>query len=254
MSVLILEPTRELARQVRGEIEKLAPSVRVATVYGGVGYGEQQSALLRGVDICVGTPGRLMDLLDRGACTTRGTRILVLDEADEMLARGFKKDIDTVLQDINKRRKAQTLLFSATLPQWVRDISAEFQRDAIVVDKVTGEDNATPPAIDHVAMAAPRMMVDRIRLIGELARSVEGRAILFVNRKADADLICDFRDELGVRARPLHGDLSQAARDSLMDDFRRGKLKMLVSAHRQAHTRGREGQAVARRRSSMRVR
>ena len=82
------------------------------------GTGSSSPALLRGVDICVGTPGRLMDLLDRGACTTRGTRILVLDEADEMLARGFKKDIDTVLQDINKRRKAQTLLFSATLPQW----------------------------------------------------------------------------------------------------------------------------------------
>ena len=234
MSVIVLEPTRELARQVTGEIEKLSRDVALATVYGGVGYGDQQAALRAGVDICVGTPGRLMDLLERGACTTRATQILVLDEADEMLARGFKKEVDALLSLLNKGRKAQVLLFSATLPEWVRSVSEEFQRDAVVVDKVTGEENVTPNRIDHFAMAAPRLMEERLRLVGRLAKEAgDGRVILFCNRKADADLICshEFERELGLRARALHGDLSQNARDYLMADFKRGRFKMLVSQH-----------------------
>ena len=233
MSVIVLEPTRELARQVAGEIQKLSRDVKLAVVYGGVGYGEQVASLRDGVDICVGTPGRLMDLLDRGSCSTRTTQMLVLDEADEMLKRGFKKEIDTLLSEVNKRKKAQVLLFSATLPDWVRQVSEEFQKDAVVVDKVSGEDNVTPTRIDHLAMPSPRGIDERMQLIGQLVKEAAGRVIVFVNRKADADLLCsrEFYQALGQRAGPLHGDLSQAQRDALIYDFKSGKLRIMVNTH-----------------------
>ena len=256
MSVLILEPTRELARQVTDEIRKLSPSTRTATVYGGAAYGPQTDALRGGVDVCVGTPGRLLDLIERGQCSPRGTRVLVLDEADEMLKRGFKREMDEVLASVSKGgAKAQVLLFSATLPPWVREVSDAFQRDALVVDKVTGEENVTPLLIDHSAVAAPRLLSDRLRLIGEMARGVEGRVILFCNRKADADLVCDaqYRADLGVRARAIHGDLSQSARDRIIADFKGGRIKMLVGSIG-THTQGGGGGGVAARmRGFMRV-
>jgi superfamily II DNA/RNA helicase len=233
MSVLIIEPTRELARQVEGEIKKLSRDVRVVTVYGGVGYGDQQDKLRAGVDICVGTPGRLLDLLERGACTTRRTVVVVLDEADEMLQRGFKREIDQILGMVNKGKKAQMLLFSATLPDWVRQVSSTFQKDSVIVDKVTGEDNATPQLIDHIALPCPRMLIDRVKLIGQLARSVEGRVILFVSTKLDAEFFTSRESamDMGVKCQPLHGDCSQARRDAVTAEFKQGRIKLLVSDH-----------------------
>jgi superfamily II DNA/RNA helicase len=116
VSVLVVEPTRELARQVVGEIEKLSSDVKVLAVYGGAAFSPQSEALMRGVDICVGTPGRLMDHLDRGSCSLRKTLVVVLDEADEMLRRGFKEDIDVILSFANKKQKAQMLLFRSAQP------------------------------------------------------------------------------------------------------------------------------------------
>ena len=243
ISVLVMEPTRELANQVTQEIEKLSPDTRVCAVYGGVGYGLQTEKLLRGVDVCVGTPGRLMDLLDKGACTLREVRVVVLDEADEMLRRGFKEDMENIMGYANRQRKVQMLLFSATLPDWIQQVSRQFQSQPLLIDQVSGEDNSTPLQMEHVALPAPRLLVERLKLIGELARSVRGRVILFVNSKVDADVICssDFEDELGVDARALHGDVPQAKRDKLMQAFKAGQFKMLVSSthtHTETHTQG----------------
>lgn len=237
ISVLVMEPTRELANQVTQEIEKLSPDTRVCAVYGGVGYGPQTDKLLRGVDVCVGTPGRLMDLLDKGACTLREVRVVVMDEADEMLRRGFKEDMEKIMAYANKgQRKAQMLLFSATLPDWIQQVSRTFQQQPLLIDQVTGDDNTTPLQMEHHALPAPRLLVERLKLIGELARGVRGRVILFVNSKVDADVICssDFEDELGVDARALHGDVPQARRDRLMQSFKAGHFKMLVRPR--AHT------------------
>ena len=238
ISVLVMEPTRELANQVTQEIEKLSSDTRVCAVYGGVGYGQQTDKLLRGVDVCVGTPGRLMDLLDKGACTLRETRVVVLDEADEMLRRGFKEDMEKIMGYASRQRKVQMLLFSATLPDWIQQVSRQFQSQPLLIDQVSGEDNSTPLQMEHVALPAPRLLVERLKLIGELARSVRGRVILFVNSKVDADVICssDFEDELGVDARALHGDVPQARRDRLMHSFKAGHFKMLVSLHKHPHT------------------
>ena len=233
ISVLVMEPTRELANQVTQEIEKLSPDARVCAVYGGVGYGPQTEKLLRGVDVCVGTPGRLMDLLEKGACSLREVRCVVLDEADEMLRRGFKEDMEKIMGYANRQRKVQMLLFSATLPEWIQQVSSQFQSQPLLIDQVSGEDNSTPLQMEHVALPAPRLLVERLKLIGELARSVRGRVILFVNSKVDADVICsrDFDDELGVDARALHGDVAQTKRDKLMSAFKAGHFKMLVSSH-----------------------
>ena len=230
ISILVMEPTRELANQVTQEIEKLSPETRVCAVYGGVGYGPQTDKLLRGVDVCVGTPGRLMDLLDKGACSLREVRAVVLDEADEMLRRGFKEDMENIMGYANRQRKAQMLLFSATLPDWIQQVSQQFQSEPVLIDQVSGEENTTPLLMDHIAISSPRLLVDRLKLIGELARGVRGRVILFVNSKVDADTICshDFADELGVDARALHGDVPQARRDRLMQGFKAGHYKMLV--------------------------
>ena len=230
ISVLIMEPTRELANQVCQEIHKLNPFLNVVSVYGGVGYGQQQAGLAKGADIVVGTPGRLMDLLEKGYCTLKETSTVVLDEADEMLRRGFREDIETIMGYITKPER-QTLLFSATLPPFIRNITQNYQRDAVIVDKIEGEDNTTPSTISHEAITAPRLLVDRMRLIGALANSVSGRVICFVNAKRDADTIVDYeyKDDLGVSADVLHGDVSQARRDATMAAFKAGKFKLLVS-------------------------
>ena len=133
--VLVLAPTRELAVQVEKEFMESAPTLSTLCVYGGVPIGGQQRKLQSGVDIAVGTPGRIMDLIERGSLALNEVRYLVLDEADQMLAIGFAEDIEKILENVPTNR--QSMLFSATMPSWVSQISRKYLKNPLTIDLVS---------------------------------------------------------------------------------------------------------------------
>lgn len=132
--VLVLAPTRELAKQVEKEIKESAPKLGTVCVYGGVSYNVQQNALSRGVDVVVGTPGRIIDLINGGSLQLGEVQYLVLDEADQMLAVGFEEDVETILQQLPADR--QSMLFSATMPSWVKKLSRRYLNNPLTIDLV----------------------------------------------------------------------------------------------------------------------
>lgn len=131
---LVLAPTRELAKQVEKEIKESAPYLSTVCVYGGVSYNVQQGALSRGVDVVVGTPGRLIDLINSNCLHLEEVKYLVLDEADQMLAVGFEEDVEVILQKLPSER--QNMLFSATMPGWVKKLARRYLNDPLTIDLV----------------------------------------------------------------------------------------------------------------------
>lgn len=131
---LVLAPTRELAKQVEKEIQESAPYLKTVCVYGGVSYVTQQSALSRGVDVVVGTPGRIIDLVNGNSLKLSEVQYLVLDEADQMLAVGFEEDVEVILDKVPTQR--QTMLFSATMPGWVKKLSRKYLNNPLTIDLV----------------------------------------------------------------------------------------------------------------------
>lgn len=131
---LILAPTRELAKQVDKEFFESAPGLDTLCVYGGVPISRQMSSLDRGVDVVVGTPGRIIDLLKRGALNLAEIQFVVLDEADQMLNVGFAEDVETILENVPQ--KHQTLMFSATMPSWILKITNKFLKNPVHIDLV----------------------------------------------------------------------------------------------------------------------
>lgn len=132
--MLVLAPTRELAKQVEKEIKESAPFLNTVCVYGGVSYITQQNALSRGVDVVVGTPGRIIDLINGGSLKLGEIQYLVLDEADQMLAVGFEEDVEVILENLPSQR--QSMLFSATMPGWVKKLARKYLKDPLTIDLV----------------------------------------------------------------------------------------------------------------------
>ncbi|WVZ08220.1 hypothetical protein V8G54_021566 [Vigna mungo] len=132
--VLVLAPTRELAKQVEKEIKESAPYLNTVCVYGGVSYVTQQSALSRGVDVVVGTPGRIIDLINGKSLKLNEVQYLVLDEADQMLAVGFEEDVEVILENLPSQR--QSMLFSATMPAWVKKLARKYLNNPLTIDLV----------------------------------------------------------------------------------------------------------------------
>ena len=130
-----MAPTRELAKQVESELKESAPNLELVCVYGGVSIEAQIRQLQRGVDIAVGTPGRFIDLLERGSLNLREVKYIVLDEADRMLAVGFVEAIQKIFQYLSPQK--QCMLFSATMPSWVRDLSRQYLKNPLIVDLVS---------------------------------------------------------------------------------------------------------------------
>ncbi|KAJ9516500.1 hypothetical protein QJQ45_011154 [Haematococcus lacustris] len=221
---LVMAPTRELANQVAREFETVCPSLSVAPVYGGVSIGGQMRELERGVDVVVGTPGRIIDLIERGALKLDSVRYAILDEADQMLDMGFEEDMEKILSYVPVER--QTLLFSATMPKWVSKIARRFQKNPLLVDLV-GEENTG-------------RLADTIRLLVESAQKVNatidamnlhaagGKTIVFVNTKVMADQLMDSVSQTHPCA-ALHGDITQALRERSLQQFRDGKFSVLVA-------------------------
>ncbi|MDC5698026.1 DEAD/DEAH box helicase [Intrasporangium calvum] len=224
---LVLAPTRELALQVCEAFERYAANLRgvhVLPVYGGQGYGVQLSALRRGVHIVVGTPGRIMDHLEKGTLDLSELRFLVLDEADEMLKMGFAEDVETILADTPDDK--QVALFSATMPAQIRRISKQHLTDPVEITvkaKTTTAPNITQR---HLVVSYPQK-VDALTRILEV-ENFEGM-IVFVRTKNETETLAEKLRARGFSAAAINGDVAQAQRERTVDQLKSGKLDILVA-------------------------
>ncbi len=224
---IILCPTRELAMQAAEEIRRLAKymhGIKVLPVYGGQEIGKQIRALSQGVQIIVGTPGRVMDHLRRHTIKTTYVKMIVLDEADEMLDMGFREDIETILSDMPEEH--QMALFSATMPQAILDITGTYQKNAVYV-------RVTPKEITVAAIKQAYYRVAKKDKVAALCRLIDyyrpSRSLIFCNTKRMVDEITGTLKGKGYEAEGLHGDLTQYQRDTVMNLFRNGGCAILIA-------------------------
>ncbi|TXG48965.1 hypothetical protein EZV62_024840 [Acer yangbiense] len=224
--VLVLAPTRELAKQVEKEIKESAPYLNTVCVYGGVSYNTQQNALTRGVDVVVGTPGRIIDLIKNNSLRLGEIEFLVLDEADQMLAVGFEEDVETILENLPPKR--QSMLFSATMPAWVKKLSRKYLDNPLNIDLVGDRDEKLAEGIKLYALAATATSKRTILsdLITVYAKG--GKTIVFTQTKRDADEVSMSLTSI-IASEALHGDISQHQRERTLNGFRQGKFTVLVA-------------------------
>jgi ATP-dependent RNA helicase DeaD len=223
---LILVPTRELGAQVSNEIKKLAyfmDDVRVLPVYGGKSIDDQIEAFRKGVDIVVGTPGRVIDHLHRRTLDLSEIEVLVLDEADRMLDMGFIEDIEYILSKTKTPR--QTLLFSATIPVGVRDIASKHMDDPETI--IIGEEQIVLPTTKQVYFNIERK--NKIWALCRVLDAYKPKAMVFVQTKVMVDIVSKRLASYGYRVGALHGDLTQAKREKVLNDFRDGKIAVLIA-------------------------
>jgi superfamily II DNA/RNA helicase len=198
----------------------------VLTVYGGVPYEPQLEGLTAGVDIVVGTPGRLIDLMNRKALDISHVKSLVLDEADEMLDLGFLPDVERLIAGTPETR--QTMLFSATMPAAIVALARMHMRHPMNIRAESSYENATVPATAQFIYQAHDL--DKPEMIGRLLQAEgAGLTIIFTRTKRQAQRVADDLVERGFKASPLHGDMAQAAREKALTRFREGKIQVLVA-------------------------
>lgn len=224
---IILCPTRELAIQVAEEIRRLAKftsGIKVLPVYGGQEIVKQIRSLKGGVQIIVGTPGRVMDHMRRKTIRTDDIHTVVLDEADEMLNMGFLEDMETILSQMPEER--QTVMFSATMPQAIADIAKRFQKEPVMV-KVVKKELTVPKVTQYYYEVKPRNKVEVMcRLLDLYSPKL---SVVFCNTKKQVDELVQALQGRGYFAEGLHGDLKQEQRDRVMDSFRNGATEILVA-------------------------
>jgi ATP-dependent RNA helicase RhlE len=223
---LVLTPTRELALQAEGFLKKLGrhTPLRGAAVYGGVGMGDQVRGLRGGAEIIVATPGRLLDHMERGYVDFRQLRILVLDEADRMLDMGFLPDVRRILSRLPSNR--QTMLFSATMPPEIVQLSREFLRDPKTVQ--VGPTTAAAVGVTHLALPVSSYL--KVPLLRELLRDETMTSVLvFARTKHRADRVGSQLLHDGLPVAVIHGDRSQAQRVRALEGFRSGHHRILVA-------------------------
>src|SRR6188768_2086526 len=224
---LVLAPTRELALQVCEAFERYAahlPGVRVLPVYGGQAYGVQLSALRRGVHIVVGTPGRIMDHLDKGTLDLTELRFLVLDEADEMLNMGFAEDVETILADTPEDK--QVALFSATIPAPIRRLSTKYLHDPVEIT-VKGKTQTAANITQRYLFVSYPQKVDALTRILEV-ENFEGM-IVFVRTKNETETLAEKLRARGFSATAINGDVAQNVRERTVNQLKSGKLDILVA-------------------------
>jgi superfamily II DNA/RNA helicase len=219
---LVVTPTRELATQVHEVLEALNHGVRVSLLYGGVGYATQTQALKRGVDVVVGTPGRILDMIGRKLLSLSRVEYLVLDEADEMLDAGFAPDVERIMA---MTYEPQTVLASATMPGWVeRMIERHLQDPERIVVEPT-EDSTLEHGLASMARA------DKLTVLVDLLRKLDGSAIVFGRTKHGVRKLSRDLKGHGIHCAELQGDLSQPRRDATMAAFRDGRVSVLVATN-----------------------
>ncbi|WOG81863.1 hypothetical protein DCAR_0101017 [Daucus carota subsp. sativus] len=223
---LVLAPTRELAKQVENEIKESAPYLNTVCVYGGVSYTQQQGALSRGVDVVVGTPGRIIDLIERNTLKLGEVEFLVLDEADQMLAVGFEEAVEMILEKIPVKR--QSMLFSATMPSWVKQLSRKYLNSPMTIDLVGNQDEKLAEGIKLYALASTS--TSKRAILSDLVTvyAKGGKTIIFTQTKRDADEV-SLALTNSIASEALHGDISQHQRERTLNGFRQGKFNVLVA-------------------------
>lgn len=224
---LVLAPTRELALQVCEAVERFAarlPDIRILPVYGGQGYGTQLAALRRGVHIVVGTPGRVMDHMRRGTLDLTGLRMLVLDEADEMLQMGFVDDVETILAETPDTR--QIALFSATMPKQIRRLAKTHLHDPAEIT-VRSKTQTSTNVAQRMLVVAGRQKLDVLARVLEVERT-EG-VIVFVRTRGDTETVAERLRARGFSAAAINGDVPQAQRERTVEQLRNGQVDILVA-------------------------
>ncbi len=224
---LVVVPTRELAQQVGGVLAQLiaGTGLRSVIVYGGRPIGPQEKTIRKGVQIVVGTPGRLVDLLQRGSLRLDKVRYLVLDEADEMLDRGFARDVDRILAATPRER--QTALFSATTPA-VHEVSGKYLREPVVIEM--GAEQDTPPDIDHAIYEV--RSDDKFDVLRRLLdEPTSGGTLVFGRTKHGVRRLGQRLERSGYRLGVLQGNLSQPQRDRVLREFRSAKTPVLLATN-----------------------
>jgi len=228
---IVLAPTRELARQVEKEFRESAP-LDTLCVYGGVPINQQIRVLNYGVDIVVGTPGRIIDLLRRGVLNLSEIQFVVLDEADQMLAVGFDEDVEVIMEQLPQNR--QSMLFSATMPSWIRKISNKYLKDPVIIDLVGDSDQKLPEGISLYSIASDNF--GKPSLLGPLIieHAKGGKCIVFTQTKREADRLA-YAMGRSYPCQALHGDISQNQRERTLSGFRDGRFNILVATDVAAH-------------------
>lgn len=223
---LILAPTRELASQIKEQLDKYGKDLKIknAVIFGGVGQAAQVAALRNGLDILVATPGRLLDLMNQGHCHLDKIEIFVLDEADRMLDMGFINDIKKVIAKIPEKR--QTMLFSATMPNEIVGIANRILKQPVRVE-------VTPPSTTVERINQKIIFCQKAHKY-QLLRKILGEegvelTLVFTRTKHGANKIVDYLAMHKIQSAAIHGNKSQSAREAALDNFKKGKIKVLVA-------------------------
>jgi superfamily II DNA/RNA helicase len=226
---LIIVPTRELCLQVADDLAIAGADLGavVTAIYGGRGYEPQIEALTNGVDVVVGTPGRVIDLATRRDLILRDVRTLVLDEADEMLDMGFLPDVERIVAMLPTDR--QTMLFSATMPGQILSLARRYmQQPTHIRAAIPGDESSTVDAIEQHVWRAHSM--DKEELLARVLQAETcTRTVVFTRTKRSAQRVCDALRERGFAAVTVHGDLGQGAREQALSDFREGRAAVLIA-------------------------
>lgn len=221
---LILVPTRELATQVLEELQPLGESVgvRLAAIYGGADMDRQIKQVKDGVELIVATPGRMIDLLDRGEVSVSQVSHVIVDEADRMADMGFLPQVEWILRRIEGDH--QTLLFSATLDGAIDGLVRRYQRDPVRHEVI--EEEVSVEQMAHRFIAVHQM--DMAKVVASIAKHAN-RTMVFCNTKRNCDRLSRDLQDLGVNAEPIHGDLRQRQREKALADFSEGKVEALIA-------------------------
>jgi superfamily II DNA/RNA helicase len=224
---LILEPTRELAAQVEESFAKYGANhkLNVALLIGGVSFADQEVKIMRGADVLIATPGRLLDFFDRGKLLLTGIEILVIDEADRMLDMGFIPDIERICKLVPFTR--QTLFFSATMPPEITRLTESFLHNPVRVEVARASSTASTI---RQALVASHGHAEKRETLRRLLRDLENlkNAIIFCNRKRDVAILHRSLEKHGFSAGALHGDMDQKARMASLDAFKNGDVALIV--------------------------
>ena len=227
---LILEPTRELAAQVKENFDKYGAGqkLNVALLIGGVSFGDQDLKLTRGVDVLIATPGRLLDHTERGGLLLTGVELLVIDEADRMLDMGFIPDIERICKLVPFTR--QTLFFTATMPNEIRRITETFLHNPVKVE--VSKPATTAVTVTQSQVTTGREPYEKRETLRRLLRDAKDlkNAIIFCNRKREVALLHRSLQKHGFSVCALHGDMDQTARMAALDQFRKGETPLLVAS------------------------
>ena len=226
---LVVVPTRELAQQVTEDLQVAATHlpVRLASIYGGRPYEEQIKQLNKGVDVIIGTPGRLIDLHERGNLQLDRVAILVLDEADEMLDLGFLPSVEAILKALDGNAH-QTMLFSATMPGAILTLARRFMEKPVHIRAESGEQDFTHSSTRKVTFQAHRM--DKVAVVAHALQAAgRGRTIIFARTKRAAAQLADDLARRGFHVGAVHGDLGQKSREKSLHAFRTGQVDILVA-------------------------